>query len=180
MGEGAGMIVLERMESAQKRGVEILAEIVGFSSVSDAHHPTSPDPNGSGAKRTIRECLRGYQGPLIVNAHATSTKIGDEIELKALDELPNECFITANKGNFGHLLGAGSAVESIVSILTLQKRIIPPITTSSNFLETNKKLCTDPVRLPSNESLLLKTAFGFGGVNVALAFKTWAPARDRG
>ena len=177
MGEGAGVMVLERLDAAVKRNAPIFAEIVGFASFSDAHHPTSPDPEGFGAKMAIKGALSGIDKELLVgvNAHATSTKVGDEIELKALNDLfpSKKLIITSNKGNFGHLLGAGSIVESIITVLGMHHRFVPAIAGLTDPLPTHHTFAQKNQKIAEKEIYFLKTSFGFGGVNVALAFKNW-------
>ncbi len=177
MGEGAGVMVLERLEAAKKRNAQIFAEVVGFASCSDAHHPTAPDPNGRGAKEAIKAAISGLNSEQIVgiNAHATSTQVGDEIELKTLNDLfPSQRLaITSNKGNFGHLLGAGSVVESIITALSIHHRIIPAIANLSIPLLSHHIILKSNHKITEKKFYFLKTSFGFGGVNVALAFKNW-------
>lgn len=178
MGEGAGVVVLERLESAQRRNAEIFAEVVGFSSCSDAHHPTAPDPKGIGAKMAIKNAISSIRSDMIagVNCHATSTRVGDQIELDVLNEMfsSRKLVITSSKGNIGHLLGAGSVVESIITVLGIHNRIIPAIANLSDPLPTHHILPTTNQKISEKEFCMLKTSFGFGGVNVALAFKNWS------
>ncbi len=177
MGEGAGVMILERLQSAKQRNAQIFAEVVGFSCVSDAHHPTAPDPEGLGAKMAIKNVTREIDPELIigVNAHATSTQVGDEIELKALNDLfpSKSLLITSNKGNLGHLLGAGSVVESIITALSMHNRLVPAIANLSQPLPTHHKLLGENHLISEKDFYFLKTSFGFGGVNCALAFKNW-------
>lgn len=180
MGEGAGVMVLERLESAQKRNAQIFADIVGFSSFNDAHHPTSPHPDAIGAKVAIQKAIKDVDHDQIVgiNAHATSTKVGDEIELAALNELfpSQKLFISANKGNVVHLLGAGSVVESIVTVLCIHNRTIPAnVNLSHHPLPTHHIFPSENQKISSRNFYFLKTSFGFGGVNTALCFKNWNP-----
>lgn len=186
LGEGAGVLVLERLSSALKRNAKIYAEIIGFGSSSDAFHPTAPDPSNYGAIKCIKTALNTkiHHSLVAVNAHATSTSLGDEIELSALEKslslsrVENKISIYSNKGAIGHLLGASGAVESIFSVLSLHNLLLPPNINLTNPLPIHNfnlfELPTTRTELPESTAdccSILKTSFGFGGVNVALLFK---------
>lgn len=177
LGEGAGCLLLERLESAQKRKAKIYAEIIGFGSSSDAFHPTAPDSSNSGAIKAIKSALNTPRKHdlIAVNAHATSTPLGDEIELATLEQtIPSASIhVISNKGAIGHLLGASGAVESIFTVLSLHQNILPANQNLKSKIETKFNLPTCNITLPkeSKNSSILKTSFGFGGANVALLFK---------
>jgi len=179
LGEGSGMLVLERLCSALRRNAKIYAEIIGFGCTNDAYHPTSPDPSNSSAIAAIRSALNTQHEHHLValNAHATSTPIGDKLEVSALEaSLPilDNIYLTSNKGAIGHLLGAAGAVESIFTILSLYNQQLPPNLNLINNINTKFILPIQSVNLNlSQNSSILKTSFGFGGVNTALLFKKY-------
>ena len=184
LGEGSGVLLLERLHSALNRGAKIYAEVIGFGSSSDAFHPTSPDPSAFGAVKAINSALRTPHSHRLVavNSHATSTQVGDEIELVALEKALKpihsslaDISVVSNKSAIGHLLGASGAVESIFSILSLYHSILPSNQNLFNKISTTFNLPTAPIKLPNDSSdiSILKTSFGFGGVNVALLFKLY-------
>ena len=192
LGEGAACLLLERLDSALKRGApNIYAEIIGFGCSGDAYHSTAPDPSNSGAIKAIKAALNTQvRFNLVgVNAHATSTQLGDKIELDALEkgliddkrmakntENMSNISVISNKGAIGHLLGASGAVESIFTVLALKHRILPSNRNLANKIHTSShfNLPTSNQILPYNhENSILKTSFGFGGVNAALHFKTF-------
>ena len=177
LGEGAGCLLLERLESAKQRNAKIYAEIIGFGSSSDAFHPTAPDPSNCGAIKAINSALNTQikHDLFAVNAHATSTSLGDEIELAALDKTisSSSIHVFSNKGAIGHLLGASGAVESIFTVLSLHHEILPANQNLKNKITTKFNLPVTNILLPkeSRDISILKTSFGFGGANVALLFK---------
>lgn len=179
IGEGAGVLVLERIDSALARNATIFAEIVGFSCKSDAYHPTSPDPSGSGAISSIKAALHNQdlKSLVSINAHATSTLKGDEIELLALEKaLPNckTTSITSNKCAIGHLLGAAGAVETIFSVQSLYNKTIPGNFNLRRPLPTKFSLPTqNEVIINRLDAMILKTSFGFGGINATLCLKSF-------
>jgi len=178
MGEGAGVVVLEDYETAKARGANILAELVGYGLSGDAYHITSPAPEGEGGFRAMRMALKksglkpsdiGY-----VNAHGTSTPMGDELEVRAVERLlgdhaPN-VKMSSTKSATGHLLGAAGAIEAIFSILALRDKIAPP---TLNLENPNVDTSVDLVPLeakPFEGSAVMSNSFGFGGTNAALIF----------
>ena len=176
MGEGAGIIVLEEMEHAKKRGAKIYAELVGYGMSGDAHHITAPAEDGDGGFRAMNEALRmakistddvGY-----INAHGTSTIKGDEIELNAIARLfNNKIFVSSTKSSIGHLLGAAGSVESIFSIMSMNNNILPATLNLDNPIETNNINLIPKEPIEKKISYALSNSFGFGGTNTALLFK---------
>lgn len=177
LGEGAGCLLLERLESAKQRNARIYAEIIGFGSSSDAFHPTSPDPSNYGAIKAINSALNTpiKHNLFAINAHATSTRLGDELEIAALDKTisSSSIHLISNKGTIGHLLGASGAIESIFTVLSLHHSILPANRNLKNRIKTkfNLPVTNTPLPKESNHLSILKTSFGFGGANVALLFK---------
>ncbi len=142
MGEGSGIIVLEEMEHAKRRGANIYAELVGYGMSGDAHHITSPSEDGDGGFRAMKEALTMAKIPSehvnYINAHGTSTKKGDEIELNAIQKLfKHNIFVSSTKSSIGHLLGAAGSVESIFSIMSINKKILPATLNLQNPIETS-------------------------------------------
>lgn len=178
MGEGAGMVVLEEYEHARRRGATVHAELLGYGLSGDAHHVSSPDPTGSGARRAMEGALRHAQLSVdrldYLNAHATSTPLGDPVELAALEQLrpaqPRKLSVSATKSATGHMLGAAGAVEAIFTILALTNSIVPP---TLNLLDPDVDTAFDLVgREPKDKPMrvAMSNSFGFGGTNAALLF----------
>lgn len=178
MGEGAGVVVLEDYDSAKTRGANILAELVGYGMSGDAYHITSPAPEGEGGYRAMKMALKksglkpsdiGY-----VNAHGTSTPMGDELEVRAVERLlgdhASNVKMSSTKSSTGHLLGAAGAIEAIFSILALRDKIAPPTLNLENSnVETEIDLV--PLKAKAFEGkAVLSNSFGFGGTNAALIF----------
>lgn len=182
MGEGAGALVLETEEHAKKRGAKIYAELVGGAVTSDAHHITAPDPEGAGAARAVIATLKQANAKLDevvhVNAHATSTPVGDIAEYLALkrvfgDHLNNICF-SATKSSTGHLLGGAGAIEAIFTVLALHERTAPPtINLDNQDPEIPLDVVTSPRQLPDGPLLAISNSFGFGGHNAVIAFRSY-------
>jgi 3-oxoacyl-[acyl-carrier-protein] synthase II len=182
LGEGAGIVVLESAEHAARRGANIHAVAAGVGYSADAHHIAQPDPDGSGAILAIRRVLAdgGLAAEQIVhvNAHATSTPAGDEVEARAiataLGAAADGVVLSATKSMTGHLLGGAGAVESVAAILALRDRVAPPtINLDDPADELGVDIATEPrpLRPRSNAPMaVLNNSFGFGGSNVALAF----------
>jgi 3-oxoacyl-[acyl-carrier-protein] synthase II len=181
-GEGAGALVLEELEHARARGVQILAEIVGYGATADASHITLPAPGGIGAVRAARRALAkaGLEPSDIVhvNAHATSTPEGDKAELQAIrtifgDGAPNVS-ITANKSMIGHTLGAAGAIEAIVTIQTIREGCVPPTINLDDPDPEGQGLDLTPnVARRRDVPIALSNSFGVGGQNTALIFRRW-------
>jgi 3-oxoacyl-[acyl-carrier-protein] synthase II len=180
MGEGAGIVVLEELEHAKARGAKIYAEVVGYGMSGDAYHMTAPSESGDGAFRAMRAAFkRAGMSPAdvdYVNAHGTSTPMGDEIEVGAVKRLfgsaAETVSMSSTKSSIGHLLGAAGAVESIFSILAMRDQIAPP-TLNLNDPSQNC-LGVDLVPLKARERKIraaLSNSFGFGGTNASLIFK---------
>jgi 3-oxoacyl-[acyl-carrier-protein] synthase II len=183
MGEGAGCVVLEDYEHAKARGARIYAELVGYGLSGDAYHITSPSPDGDGAYRSMSMALKraGITPTEIdyINAHGTSTPVGDEIELRAVERLLGNAAATATmsstKSSTGHLLGAAGAVEAIFSILAIRDQIAPPTINLDNpSVETAIDLAPHVARKRKID-VALSNSFGFGGTNASVIFRR-APA----
>ena len=179
MGEGAGCVVLEDYEHAKARGARIYAELIGYGMSGDAYHITSPAPDGDGAYRAMSAALKraGLSPGDIdyVNAHGTSTPVGDEIELKAVERLLGNAAATvtmsSTKSSIGHLLGAAGAVEAIFSILAIRDGIAPPTLNLDNpSVETAIDLVPHVARKRKID-IALSNSFGFGGTNASLIFR---------
>ncbi len=176
MGEGAGIVVLEELEHARKRGANIYAEIVGYGLTGDAYHITAPAPDGNGARRCMAAALKRAQlDPSAVdyiNAHGTSTPLGDEIEVKAVKDLfgdaANSVSMSSTKSSIGHLLGAAGSVEAIFSILAIKHGVMPP---TLNLENPSEGCDLDFVANEAKEKdvrVALSNSFGFGGTNASL------------
>jgi 3-oxoacyl-[acyl-carrier-protein] synthase II len=179
MGEGAGCVVLEDYEHAKARGARIYAELVGYGLSGDAYHITSPSPDGDGAFRGMSMALKraGLSPGEIdyINAHGTSTPVGDEIELRAVERLLGNAAATATmsstKSSIGHLLGAAGAVEAIFSILAIRDQIAPPTLNLDNpSVETAIDLAPHVARKRKID-VSLSNSFGFGGTNASVIFR---------
>lgn len=179
MGEGAGVVVLEEYEHAKARGAKIYAEVVGYGMSGDAHHITAPAEDGNGGYRCMQAALkRAGMTPAdidYVNAHGTSTPLGDEIELRAVERLfdghTQNMSMSSTKSAIGHLLGAAGAVEAIFSILAIRDNIAPPTLNLDNpSVETPIDLVPKtPRERPIRAAL--SNSFGFGGTNASLIFR---------
>jgi 3-oxoacyl-[acyl-carrier-protein] synthase II len=181
-GEGCGVIVLEELEHARARGVTILAELIGYGATADASHITLPAPGGIGAVRAARRAIAkaGIDPTEIthVNAHATSTPMGDEAELQAIRTLLGEhapkVSITANKSMLGHTLGAAGAIEAIVTIQTIRESCVPPTLNLEDPDDEVGDLDVVTGRARAQDvRVALSNSFGFGGQNTALIFRRW-------
>jgi len=179
MGEGGGVIILEELEHAEKRGANIYAEIVGVGLTGDAYHITAPPPGGAGAVRSMKEAIRDA-GILptdidYINAHGTSTELNDKNETQAIKTVFGDhaykLSVSSTKSMTGHLLGAAGAVESIASILAIKNSIVPP---TINLDEPGEELdlnYTPKVPVEKDINYALSNTFGFGGHNATLLFK---------
>jgi 3-oxoacyl-[acyl-carrier-protein] synthase II len=179
MGDGAGALVLEELEHAKARGANIMAEVVGFGLSGDAHHITAPAEDGSGAQRCMEAALkRAGANPEdidYINAHGTSTPLGDEIELAAVERVfgghSNGLSMSSTKSAIGHLLGAAGAVESIFSILAMRDGVVPPTLNLDNP-SVNSDIDLVPHQAKEHPvKTVLSNSFGFGGTNASLVFK---------
>ncbi len=180
MGEGAGVVILEELEHAKARGAKIYGEIVGYGLSGDAYHMTAPSETGDGAFRAMRNALKRAQMTPdaidYINAHGTSTPLGDEIEVGAVKRLfgaaAETVSMSSTKSAVGHLLGAAGAVEAIFSILAMRDDVAPPTLNLNNPSENC--LGIDLVPLVARERpirAVLSNSFGFGGTNASLIFK---------
>ena len=177
MGEGAGIVVLEEMENAKKRGANIYAEIVGYGMSGDAHHITAPAEDGDGGFRAMNEALNmaklSPDNVDYINAHGTSTIKGDEIELNAISRLfKHNIFVSSTKSSIGHLLGAAGSVETIFSIMSLNKNILPATLNLNDPIETTNINLIPKIPIDKKIKYALSNSFGFGGTNTALLFKS--------
>ncbi len=180
MGEGAGALVLEEYESAKARGARIYCEIVGGSVTSDAYHITAPDPEGSGAARAVIAALEQADAKASdvehVNAHATSTPVGDIAEFTALKRVfgshIDNLVVTATKSATGHLLGGAGAVEAIFTILALKEQMSPgTLNLDNQDPQIPLNVPRKPHSLSRKEAVAISNSFGFGGHNAVLAFR---------
>lgn len=180
MGEGAGALVLEEYEFAKARGAKIYCEIVGAAVTSDAYHITAPDPEGSGAARAVLGALKqaGAKPEDVehVNAHATSTPVGDIAEYTALKRVfgdhTKNLLVTATKGATGHLLGGAGAIEAIFTILALKEQICPgTLNLEHQDPEIPLTVPRSPTPLKRHGAIAISNSFGFGGHNAVLAFR---------
>jgi 3-oxoacyl-[acyl-carrier-protein] synthase II len=182
MGEGAGVVVLEELEHAKARGARIYAELTGYGLSGDAYHITAPAPDGDGALRCMAMAIKraGISAGDIdyINAHGTSTPLGDEIELGAVQKLVGNAAgrisMSSTKSCIGHLLGAAGAVEAIFSILAIRDGIAPPTINLDNpSIETPIDLVPHQARKREIDAAL-SNSFGFGGTNASLIFRRYA------
>ena len=179
MGEGAGVLVLEEYEHAKRRGAKIYAEIAGYGMSGDAYHITAPAEGHDGAVRSMRAALRngGIEPDQIqyVNAHGTSTPLGDDLELEAVElvfgDAAKGLAMSSTKSAIGHLLGAAGAVEAVFSILAVRDGVAPP---TLNLEQPSKESVIDRVANTAQERKIdcaLSNSFGFGGTNASLIFR---------
>ena len=177
MGEGAGVVVLEEYEHAKRRGAKIYAEVVGYGLSGDAYHVTAPHPEGSGAYRAMEMAMRKSGLSLgdidYVNAHGTSTPLGDELELGAVRRLFGNAIgqlsMSSTKSAIGHLLGGAGAVESIFCILALRDQVVPPTLNLDNPSENCAGVDLVPHQAKQRRvKAVLNNSFGFGGTNASL------------
>ena len=177
MGEGAGVLVLEELEHAKKRNAKIYGEVKGYGMSGDAFHITKPSEDGNGGYRAMEMALIESQLNAddvgYVNAHGTSTQVGDIIELNAVEKLFQPCknmFMSSNKSAIGHLLGAAGAVEAVFSFKTLETKILPPTLNLDNP-DTKTSINLIPhVAISKNVKNVISNSFGFGGTNASLIF----------
>jgi 3-oxoacyl-[acyl-carrier-protein] synthase II len=179
MGEGAGTVVLEEYEHAKRRGARIYGELVGYGLSGDAYHITAPAEDGDGALRCMKAALRrADMSPAdidYINAHGTSTPLGDEVELKAVERLvgnsASQIAMSSTKSSIGHLLGAAGAVEAIFCLLALRDQVAPPT------INLDNPSVVTPIDLVPHKAssrsinVALSNSFGFGGTNASLVFR---------
>jgi 3-oxoacyl-[acyl-carrier-protein] synthase II len=179
MGEGSGIVMLEEREHALARGARIYAELIGYGLSGDAHHITAPAEDGDGAFRCMTMALRraGVSATEIdyINAHGTSTPLGDEIELNAVQRLVGNAAgrisMSSTKSSTGHLLGAAGAVEAIFAILAIRDRVAPPTINLDNpSVDTPIDLVPHRAR-PRDIDIVVSNSFGFGGTNASLVLR---------
>ncbi len=181
IGEGAGLMMLEELESAKKRGAKIYAEIVGYGMTGDAFHLTMPDETGSGAIRAMRKALQdaGVEPEAVgyINAHGTSTPYNDKFETFAIKQTFGEhaykLAVSSTKSMTGHLLGAAGGIEGVFSALAIHRRILPP---TINYVNPDPECDLDYVPNEPREAIVdyaLSNSFGFGGTNASLLFKRY-------
>jgi 3-oxoacyl-[acyl-carrier-protein] synthase II len=180
MGEGAGALVLEAEEHALARGARIYAELAGSGVTADAYHITAPDPEGLGATRALKAAMFDARAQAVdvvhVNAHATSTPVGDKPEYTALKAAlgsqVDNVSVSATKSQTGHLLGASGAVESVMTVLAVYERKAP---VTINLYNQDPEIPLDVVTsardLPSGDIVALNNSFGFGGHNAVVVFR---------
>jgi 3-oxoacyl-[acyl-carrier-protein] synthase II len=183
IGEGAGILILEELEFARRRGAKILAEIVGYGMSGDAHHITQPAENGDGANRVMLNTLNdaklepsqvGY-----INAHGTSTEIGDKLETiaikRAFGEQAYKLAVSSTKSMTGHLLGGAGGLEAGITVLALRDQMLPPTVNLENpDPECDLDYVPQHARKASGLEYAMSNSFGFGGTNGALLFHRWA------
>jgi 3-oxoacyl-[acyl-carrier-protein] synthase II len=179
MGEGAGCVVLEAYDHAKARGAKIYAEVIGYGMSGDAFHITAPDESGDGAMRAMTAAIKRAQispGDLdYINAHGTSTPLGDEIEVRSVESVLGNArgsvSMSSTKSAIGHLLGAAGAVEAVFSILAIRDQIVPP-TLNLDHLSIATEIDLVPHKARKREiEFVLSNSFGFGGTNACLVFK---------
>ena len=179
LGEGSGVLILEELEFAKKRNAKIYAEIIGFGMSDDAYHMTAPAEDGKGAKLAMKNSLIDaeidYEKIDHINAHGTSTPLGDVVESKAIRELfsdhADKILVSSTKSMTGHLLGAAGAIESIFSILSIRDNIIPPTINLDNPDNDANLNLVAKESVDQEINYVMNNTFGFGGTNVSLIFK---------
>jgi 3-oxoacyl-[acyl-carrier-protein] synthase II len=181
IGEGAGILILESLEYAERRGAPILAEIVGYGMSGDAYHITAPEGNGDGAYRVMRAAIHDARLEPnqidYVNAHGTSTPLGDAIETKAMKRVfgdhTRKFAVSSTKSMTGHLLGGAGGLEAGISVLALRDQVLPPtINQEAPDPECDLDYIPNHMRKAAIQHVL-SNSFGFGGTNAALLFKRW-------
>lgn len=182
MGEGSGLLILEELEHAKKRGATIYAEVIGYGLTGDAFHMTSPSPGGEGGARCMRMCLKsaGLQPNDVdyVNAHGTSTPLNDKLETEAIKQVFGDhaykIAISSNKSMIGHLIGAAGGVEAVATVKTIHEGRIPP---TINYAEPDPECDLDYVPNEARTSAVnvaISNSLGFGGHNATIAFRKYA------
>ena len=183
MSEGAGVVVLEELEHAKRRGAHIYAELLGYGLTSDAYHMTSPNPQGTGAARCMKMALKkaglNPQDVDYINMHGTSTPVGDLCETKAVKEVfgersTNGLVVSSTKSMTGHLLGAAGAVETIACVMTIQNQLIPPTINLDNPSPDCDLDYVPHVAREKKVRVAMNNSFGFGGHNATLVVQEFA------
>ncbi len=181
MGEGAGVLVLEELEHAKKRGAKIYAEVIGYGATSDAYHITSPAPEGEGGARAMKRAIQdaGIQPEEVnyINAHGTSTHLNDLCETmaikSALGEAAKKVMVSSTKGNMGHLLGAAGGVEAILCSKAIEEQIVPP---TINYQEKDEECDLDIVPNEIRKEkvdIVMSNSLGFGGHNSSIILRNY-------
>ncbi|CAG2108212.1 unnamed protein product [Medioppia subpectinata] len=181
MGEGCGLVVLERLDHAINRNANIYAEIIGYGLSGDANHMTAPGEDGKGAIECMRASIAdaGIRAEDIthINSHATSTPLGDKIELKAIKELFGEhsknIMITSTKGSTGHLLGAAGSIEAIFTILSCYHSLVPPTINLQQPIDQELNIVTKAQKWQTERRVAITNSFGFGGTNASLVISNF-------
>jgi len=182
MGEGAGVLVIEELEHALKRGAKIYAELIGYGLNSDAYHITSPSPNGEGAAKCMGHALKDAEIRAedvdYINAHGTSTKYGDELETSAIKKVfgahAYKLCVSSTKSMIGHLLGASGGVEAAICVLSIERGIVPPTVNLDNP-DAGCDLDYVPHKAkPLNVNVAMSNSFGFGGTNACIIIKRFS------
>jgi 3-oxoacyl-[acyl-carrier-protein] synthase II len=175
LGEGAAVLALENLESAQARGAHVLSEVIGYGISTDNHHLTQPDPTGSGPRRAMEQALQsaGISANQVdyINAHGTATPFNDAAEGKAVAELFRRVPVSSTKSMIGHSLGAAGAIEAVICLLALQAQFLPP---NINFRSGDHDLDLNIVANESREAKIdvaLSNSFGFGGTNASVLIR---------
>jgi len=182
-GEGAGVLVLEELESAQARGATILAELVGYAANSDAFHTNAPPEDGRGVRRVMQLALdRAGLVPADIqylNAHATSTPLGDRAEARAIADAfgdhADKLLVSSTKSMTGHLLGGAGSLEAGITVLALRDQMAPPTTNIEQLDETIKLNLVLDKGVSTPMKYAMSNSFGFGGTNASLIFQRWLP-----
>lgn len=175
IGGGGGMMVLESLEAARRRGAHIHAEVVGYGATSDGAGMVAP--TGQGARRCMREALATVDGPVdYLNAHATATPLGDRVELEAIREVFGETIpkITSTKSQTGHALGAAGIHEAIFSLLMMKGGFIAPSINIETLSPEAREMPIQRTPTTANLNQVMSNSFGFGGTNASLVFRRWA------
>lgn len=179
MGEGAGIVILEEYESAKARGAKIYAEIVGYGLTGDAYHLTAPAPGGEGGARAMKMALKNAgvspEQVSYINAHGTSTPIGDMYESMAIKSVfgdhAKKMMVSSTKSMTGHLLGAAGGIEAVYTLMAMDKGVVPP---TINYTDPDPECDLDYVPNTAREAKVeyaMSNNFGFGGTNATLLFK---------
>jgi 3-oxoacyl-[acyl-carrier-protein] synthase II len=176
LGEGAAVLALEEMESARRRGLQILGEIIGYGLSTDNHHLTQPNPSGIGPREAMQSAMKDAsvrpEEVDYINAHGTATPFNDAAEGRAVSELfGNRVPISSTKSMMGHSLGAAGAIEAVICLLAMRDGVMPP---NLHFIQTDEGMDLNIVRQPTASDSLnitISNSFGFGGTNASLVMR---------